>query len=361
MACGYPISLEHHLKNQSPLRFRADGTFRILHLTDIHEVDPEMDDDENPEIPRWKSSETMHVIEECIERADPDLVVFGGDNISGYWEEFTYDYMVKTIRRIIAPVAKRNIPLAIVFGNHDSEGEEKRPFLRRENHINIYAEYPNFRGCYNEEDVHGCCNCSLPILAHDSNKIMWNIWCIDSNDYVRDENHAVVPDGGYDTVHPDQIAWYEKKAAELKVQNGGKPVPAILFQHMPVLQEYDFVEECSPDAEGAFEKDGKYLRAIPSSLIDGVMREGPCPPMFDDAQFKSWQKTGDIVAAFFGHDHTNTFTAEKNGIKLIQTIGAGYHSYGLERGGRLIVLNENSNKSIETHTIIVEIMCPKTT
>ncbi len=353
MATGYPTSLQHFRNRQEPLRFRDDGTFRILHLTDIHEVSPEMDDDENPEIPKACSRETMNVIEECIERTQPDLVVFGGDNISGYWEEYTYDYLVETINKITEPVRRRGIPLAVVFGNHDSEGEEIRPFIRRENHINLYAEYENFRGCYNEADVFGCGNYSLPVLSSKGDKVSWNIWCIDSNDYIRDENHQVVHGAGYGFVHDDQIEWYEKRAAELREENGGESVPAILFQHIPVNQEFDLFNFTDGETEGGLNRNGKTLTPKTGAIIDGLVREAPCPPDENRRQFESWKKTGDIVAAFFGHDHVNTFTAEIDGIKLIQTIGAGYHTYGRERGGRLIVLHENS-RDFDTEILTVE-------
>ena len=42
---GLPDSKKYIKEKQAPLRFGADGKFRILHLTDIHEVDPEMDDE----------------------------------------------------------------------------------------------------------------------------------------------------------------------------------------------------------------------------------------------------------------------------------------------------------------------------
>ena len=84
------------------------------------------------------------------------------------------------------------------------------------------------------------------------------------------------------------------------------------------------------------------------------MREAPCPPKNDRAQFESWKKTGDIIAAFFGHDHTNTFTANLDGIDLVQTIGAGYHTYGKERGGRIIVLDENRPDSYESRLIFAD-------
>ena len=116
-AAGVPVSNKKSHTKQPQLRFSPDGKFRILHLTDIHEVDPEMDDDENRDIPRDKSIEALNVIKKSIEKTNPDLIVFGGDNISGYWEEFTYDYISKTIDKITAPIREKNIPFAIVFGN----------------------------------------------------------------------------------------------------------------------------------------------------------------------------------------------------------------------------------------------------
>ncbi len=353
MAKGLPTSLSYIKNTQKPLKFHEDGTFKILHLTDIHEVDPEMDDDENPQIPVKKSLETIHVIETLVERTQPDLVVFGGDNISGFWEEFTYDYMYKTIKKIIAPIEKRNIPLAICFGNHDSEGEETHPFKRRENQICIYAEYDNFRSSMNDEDITGCANCSIPVYSADGKKISWNIFCVDSNDYIRDENHRMVKGAGYGYIHPDQIEWYEKKSAELKAQNGGEHVPAILFQHIPVLQEFDMMKDVPETDENSIEYRGRHIALDEKYVLDGVMRENPCPPKEHREQFESWKKTGNLVAAFFGHDHTNTFVTELDGIKLIQSLGAGYHTYGLERGGRLITLKENS-KDFDTETLSVE-------
>ena len=49
-------------KNE-PLKFGKDGKFKILHITDIHDVEPEMDDDENREIPESCDIETLNVIE----------------------------------------------------------------------------------------------------------------------------------------------------------------------------------------------------------------------------------------------------------------------------------------------------------
>lgn len=354
MATGLPTSQKHIKDFQQPLKFGTDGKFRILHLTDIHAVDPAMETDCGPIEPLRKTLNTLNVIEQCIEMTNPDLVVFGGDNLSGYWEEYTYDFMVSTIRNIVEPVARRNIPLAIVFGNHDSEGEEVRVFMRREIQIAFYAEYENFRGSMNEADVTGCGNYALPVLSSDGSRVAWNIWCMDSGDYVRDEHHLCIEGGGYAAVADDQIAWYERRAAQLKEQNGGRPVPSILFQHIPVKQEYELLEragENTPDSVG--EGDNCYVPKK-GAFNQGVMREVPCPPHSESGQFESWKRTGGMVAAFFGHDHVNTFVGEVDGIKLVQTVCAGYQSYGKERGGRLIVLDENVPDDLYTETITVE-------
>ena len=354
MSTGLPTASRHIKDRQEPLRFNSDGKFRILHLTDIHEVDPAMDDDEDAEIPKRKSEETINVIRKCVNLAKPDLVVFGGDNISGYWEEFTYEYMRSTIRKIIAPIAEKNIPLAIVFGNHDAESAYMLPFMQRENQICVYSEYDNFRSSMNDEDVFGCANCSLPVLHSDSDKIAWTIWCVDSNDYIRHPDYSRDKNSGYDYVHEDQIEWRERTALKLKELNGGKTVPSILFQHIPVLQEYDLFKEARKDDEGAFEKFGKYYTVPDGVFSSGSLREAPCPTEHRRDEFESWVRTGDIVAAFFGHDHVNDFTEKVEGIDLVQTIGAGYHTYGDMRGGRLIVLDENSTDSYETEVYTIE-------
>lgn len=343
MSAGLPTAYKHIKKAQKPLRFGKDGKFRILHLTDIHEVPlPDTDrDGENYDIERKKSVQTMNVIKKCIEFSNPDLVVLGGDNISGFPQKCTYDEMRKTIKRIVAPIAERNIPLAIIFGNHDSEMLDIHPYSQREIQLCIFAEYNNCRSTLNDEDIFGCANCQLPILHSDSDKIAWNIWCIDSNDYIRQPDFTRPVDLGYDYVHRDQIEWRERKVIELKFENNNEVVPSIVFQHIPLLQIYDIFQEVEKDEPGAFEKFGKYYKVPTDAFLAGTLRESPCPTNEDRCEFESWKKTGDIVGAFFGHDHPNDFIAEIDGIKLVQTPGARYHADTGIQGGRLIILDEN--------------------
>lgn len=350
-AAGAPVSYKKAHIKQPQLKFSPDGKFRILHLTDIHEVDPEMDDDENRAVPRDKSIEAVNVIKKSIEKTNPDLIVFGGDNINGYWEELTYDYISKTVEKITAPIREKGIPFAVVFGNHDSEIYKNF----RELQMMLYMQYDNFIGCLNAEEMYGCGNCNILIKSGKSDKPAYNIWLIDSNDYPYSESGERLP--GYDCVHKSQLDWYERTAEKLKKENGGKPLPSILFQHIPVIQECDAVEETTADCPDAIYEKGedKYYTLKEEYKISGEMKELPSPPANGDrTQFELWKRHGDVIAAFFGHDHVNDFIIEVDGIKLVQTFSTGYHTYGDKRGGRLIVLDENEPDNIFTESFVID-------
>lgn len=54
------------------------------------------------------------------------------------------------------------------------------------------------------------------------------------------------------------------------------------------------------------------------------------------------------MAAFFGHDHVNDFDGKIIGIRLIRTRGAGFTTYGAERGVCMITLLGNRLPDFET-------------
>ena len=50
------------------------------------------------------------------------------------------------------------------------------------------------------------------------------------------------------------------KFMALKEANGGEPLPAILFQHIPIQQELDGFAEVTADDKYTFERDGNYYK-----------------------------------------------------------------------------------------------------
>lgn len=120
--------------------------------TDIHE--DEKDD--------AKSADAMALLTNAIEELKPDLVVFNGDNATADGLE----NQRATIQKIVAPVAAKNIPLAVVFGNHDLEYSG----VSKEEQVKIYQEYANCRMVAGPEDISGCGNYNLLIQNSSGHK-----------------------------------------------------------------------------------------------------------------------------------------------------------------------------------------------
>ena len=300
------------------LRFREDGTFKIMLI-----ADPQ--DDENLE------ETTTAIMNEALDQYAPDLVIYLGDNTvaDGYENQKT------AIEAVTKPVVDRGIPFAIVFGNHDEEHD-----VSKEELLEIYRSL----GCLTYDavpEMHGCGTCNLPILASDSDKAVFNLWLTDSGDYNRDEGAS-----GYDYVHEDTIAWYKETAAALAEENGGKPVPAMNFQHIVIPEIYDELYVKFPFSLGALsqERYGNYYSLLPVfTRLNGYWLEVPCPPDVYDGQLDAWVETGDVIAAFHGHDHNNSYEVNISGVDVINVPSVGCNSYSkpIDRGVGLVTLYEN--------------------
>ena len=125
--------------------------------------------------------------------------------------------------------------------------------------------------------------------------------------------------------------------------------PTFVFQHVPVREIYELVDVVSGDYNDAVRGHGPYkgkqLRLASSAV--GTMGEAPCPSWDESSQFSDWVRSGNVKAAFFGHDHKNSFEGVVSGIRLIHTACAGLSCYGSDalRGGRLVELGMNGRMS----------------
>ncbi len=101
-----------------PLYFKENNTFKILQMTDLHyhhgKNHQEVDD------------LTVMLLNQLLDRENPDFVMFTGDILIAYEESDVTD----GLKTLLNGVIKRNIPWAYVFGNHDHEkGISKEFFL----------------------------------------------------------------------------------------------------------------------------------------------------------------------------------------------------------------------------------------
>lgn len=307
-----------------------NGKFKILVLSDVQDTNT-------------PQKETTALVNAAIDRAQPDFIVLLGDNTAGWWKGVDKAQTEAAIDAVAKPIDERGIPFALVFGNHDHEGlcDEANGMTEEEAKEFILARFQTYKNCLavEGEELTGVGNYNLPILNSAGDKAVFNLWFMDSNPYAPEEEG-----GGYGYVHEDQTAWYQRTADALKAENGGQPLPSLLFQHIIVPEAYEMFNTVKFGTKGAVRGNSsfhdKWFTVNPEYVYEGELNEGPCSPNTNHGQFESWLTQGDIIGAFFGHDHVNDFAGVYKGIHLVACPAVTFYSYGNHRGVRTITLDE---------------------
>lgn len=324
------------------LKFNSDGKFVILQVSDAQDM----------HIPRRGM---FKMLDKFYDKINPDLIVLTGDNILGNHindapignrqnvktKKGTLKRMKKALGYLLNPIEKRRIPFAFVYGNHDD-----RNCITKKEQAEIYGAY-NYCVPYNlENDKLDCDTYNVPIYSSSSDKLAYNIWMIDSAG--ADDNG----DNSFEYVKPEAIEWYENKSKELENENGS-PVMSLMFQHIPVPQTKELFAECDENDKLAVKgRDGKFYK-LDENKASGFAFEYAETTSEDFGQLDAIRRHGDVCALVFGHDHINCFTAEIDGVNIVQTPGASFRSYGnmVSRGVRVFELDENDTSTFKTYTI----------
>ena len=309
------------------LQYGADGKFRIMQISDIQD---------------WfiMRSITKKVLKKALDTYPVDLIVLTGDNISS--SSLTKLSARVAIDQFMSILEDYGIPVAMTFGNHDDENT----LADKAYQVSIYEKYDCFVGCAGEDL--GDTNLAtyfVPIYSStNKNKMVSNIWMVDSGTY-----NTETESGGYAATTQAQIEWYKTKSAELEEAYGRK-IPSLMFQHIIVPEIWDALDECEAGTPGSYGHNGKSYK-LPEGTV-GELNETPCPPNYNNGQFDAVLERGDVMAMFFGHDHTNSFELDYKGVGLINTPGIGFNSYnGWNEGVRIITLDENDPWSFETESV----------
>jgi hypothetical protein len=317
------ISRLHGLASP-PLRFRADGTFKIVTFGDIH-WDQACEKDQ-------KSLALMGMI---LDAERPDLIVYTGDNCLGADPQA----VAQGYRDLTAPAVQRGIPWAVTLGNHDGE----KGFASRQRYFDLVLKTPGTVARRGPQDLHGASNYVLPIASAKNRQTRALLYCLDSNAYAPDKSL-----GDYDWIHPDQVQWYRQTAAQYKKLNHGHPLPAYAFFHIP-LPEYDL-----------FWAKGTHVGECP---------EGWGYPQVNSGLLAAILDSGDIKGVFVGHNHMNTSIAGYQGLWLGYVHGVGFNGYGndgknnFKYGARVIELREGQRAfrtwlRIEGNEVVNSTRCP---
>lgn len=319
----------------APLKFDKNGEFKIMHLCDCQDGYPAI--------------ETMlKFIDAALKEYQPDIVVLGGDNTVGPKET-----KAQAIEELCNVFVQNEQYFTLVFGNHDREqGVENDELLPM---YQLYGK--GYCLAYDEvSSLHGTGNHNLPVMSSDGLKVKFNLWMFDTGSHYIDENGNDL--GIYDCVREDQIKWYEEKSKALEAAAGGK-VNSLAFQHIVVGEVFEALFHESAVDLGVLtpKANGKIYSFFPKTenILDGFLFEFPCPSEKNHGQFDAMVNRGDVLAVFSGHDHINSYTTELDGIKIINTPGATYNSYGndIVRGCRMITVKESDTSTFETEVVTV--------
>ena len=270
LGIGIPASGQE-VRVACELRYRPDGKFKILQLTDTHYVSGDS-----------RSERALANVIRMLDEEKPDFVIHTGDVVFGAPAE-------ASARELLQPLVDRKIPFAVAMGNHDSDFDLSR--------TEMYKVLRSVPGNVNTPDDLGISGCSNDILTLSGPAGIERVfYLIDSGnrDYL-----AGIKSWGY--VHYDQIEWYRKASRALAEQNGGKPVPAIVFQHIPV-----------PEYSQALYDSGKKAR-----FMVGNLGEEPAVPDFNSGEYTAMREMGDVQAMVAGHDHNNDFVLLWQGFYFI--------------------------------------------
>ena len=142
------------------LEFNGEGKFKIAQFTDVHL------DLGNP-YRQAQAEKTIAQMRYILDAERPDLVVFTGDVVTG-------KPAAEGWKRVLAPVAERNLPFCVALGNHDAEQD-----LTRAESGRLAASGPH---SLNTTGVSGeLSDLELEVLGRDSGAPALLLYCLDSN------------------------------------------------------------------------------------------------------------------------------------------------------------------------------------
>ncbi|XP_027368370.1 probable inactive purple acid phosphatase 28 isoform X1 [Abrus precatorius] len=304
-----------------PLRFRSDGTFKILQVADMHYGSGSITrcrDVLASEFEFCSDLNTTRFLKRIIQAENPDFIAFTGDNIFG---SSTVD-AAESLFKAFGPAMESGLPWAAVLGNHDQESTMNREELMSLISLMDYSvsqinpsdddlTNPTKGGKMTKIDGFG--NYNLRVYGAPgsmlANSTVLNLFFLDSGDRAVYQGIRT-----YGWIKDSQLQWLRRVSEEFQGQkvdplhptDAISTPPALAFFHIPI-----------PEIPQLFYKEivGQFQEAVACSRMNsGVLQ--------------TFVSMGDVKSVFIGHDHTNDFCGNLDGIWFCYGGGFGYHGYG---------------------------------
>lgn len=301
----------------APLRFGADGKYKILLI-----ADPQDDATPEPDMAR--------LIEAAIRKTEPDLIVVLGDLVEdwavsteigddGKSRELSYDETLANCRAatdaVFAPIIASGIPYTAVLGNNDYQSgvtaadwyallREQKGILLPETFV--YAD--------------GRTDSMLPVSDRHDNEAL----------------RLFLLDTGTKGVTKEQVHAFDSL-------NDNRDIPAILFQHIPVREYALLWRFCLPCEAGAFPL-GNYFFIKRWSLFESESDRCALWNGGFTRQFAGWKRCGNIIGAYFGHLHNISAEGVYHGVRMGAVYGDRWNG-NYRHGCALLTFDEQDVRS----------------
>ena len=314
--------------------FDADGSFAFFQVSDIQDQGK-------------LSDRSAAVLRAALAAAKPRLVILTGDNVNTASNR--RDAFAGAMEPVVRIFEEFGTPFCVTFGNHDSERKGDDFLTRQEQYDWLKQRGGKLFVDHDVPELTGVGSGMIELFVPGAEKPSVRLFPMDSGDYSS---------GGYDGCHADQIAWYERVAAD--------GVPHLWFQHIIVPDANDTgLFRAAKEGEKGIKMRvrGEDVQAVPAEGVLGELKEHTCPPgwgAYRDKEhtvegrtlYDAWRANGHLVGAYFGHDHMNTFDGvDENGIRLGATKALTVHSYNDgDPGLRLFVVHPDGSFETEHAT-----------
>lgn len=285
------------------LRYKEDNTFKIVQLTDLHIGSKPYDDDDY---------KTFELIDEAFTKLDADLIVLTGDLM---WSHGVPNAM-EVYRELLERFNQYDVPIAITYGNHDSEDEFVRSDMRKmEEMLHHHVPKSNSMIVRDRESY------TVEIFDLEGRNVQSVLYLFDTG------SDAPLPVGIYDWVQPEQVTWFNHISKYYPSHDGRKN--DLVFLHIPLPEYWEAAKQIE---SGECNETNDMISA----------------PYINTGLFASLYMNGQVGGVFCGHDHDNNFVGLHHGIRLVYGQVSGYQCYGdLPRGARIIEL---ANNEMTTYT-----------
>ncbi|MBR4867713.1 MAG: metallophosphoesterase [Clostridia bacterium] len=263
-------------------------------------------------------------VTEAINAANPDLIVLGGDNVEGAFDDTGAEW-----EELCTIMDSYQIPWMIVFGNHDRESITGTTWQKA---MLEQSEYCLFASA----DCTGDSNYTVAVKQGDQYKYI--LWALDTNGtnpsllQGNPQADLICTESG---LQADQINWIKNTAYGIEYDLG-KQIPSLLFMHIPpacinnAIDKYypDYIElPFTPTEDGDFGIATELPGGGGSKDLDKIATNMGCKGMF------------------FGHQHQVALSIDYQGIRYTWGLKSSTGSY-IDRnliGSTLITINEQTN------------------